>query len=538
MPAPKRQPTVKDTSGRTIPEMVIYKFEQLKAGRTNWDTYWQELAEYFIPNKDDVYGFRMSGEEKFNRLYDSTSVQALENLAASLHGMMTNPSSIWFALSTGDTAMDTDPDVAKYLEACTRVMIDTFNQSNFQEEIHEVYMDLGGIGTTVLDMEEDDEDDIRFRSRPIYSSYISENSKGIVDTLFRSEKMSLRNIKEKFGDQIFREKEDLARKLEKDPEQTEEVVFGIEPDKDRKGKFVGRWVSKTHKFLLNESSYHSWPFAVPRWTKINTEVYGRCPAMKCLPDVRMLNTVMRTTIRGLQKIVDPPLMIPDNGFLLPINTTPGGSNFYRTGMKDRIETFPVNARPDIGQDFCDSIRKRVETAFYSEQLQLIQQRDMTATEVMQRTDERLRFLGPILGRLNNELLKPIIDRTYDILLRRGKMPKPPGILKNKPDLRIVYTSQIAKAQRTGEANTLQKVIQVSLPVIQAQPDVMDNFNGDKIIRNNAALFGLPTDFLNDPKAVKQTREARAQAQRAAAAAAQENLNADTKQKNAAAGAVA
>jgi hypothetical protein len=538
MPAPKKQPTAKDQSGRTVPEMVLYRFEQLKAGRTNWDTYWQELAEYFIPNKDDVYGFRSGGEEKFNKLYDSTSVQALENLSASLHGMMTNPASVWFALSTGDTALDTDPEVAKYLETCTRIMIDTFNKSNFQEEIHEVYMDLGGIGTTVLDMEEDEVDDIRFRSRPIYSSYISENSKAVVDTLYRSEKMSLRNIKERFGDQIFKDKEDLNRKLEKDPEQTEEVVFGIEPDKERKGKFIGRWVSKTYKYLLDEAAYHSWPFAVPRWTKINTEVYGRCPAMKCLPDVRMLNAVMRTTIRGLQKVVDPPLMIPDNGFLLPINTTPGGSNFYRAGIKDRIEPFPTTARPDIGLDFVDNIRKRVEQAFYSDQLQLIQQRDMTATEVMQRTDERLRFLGPILGRLNNELLKPIIDRTFDILSRRGKFPKPPLALSRKPDLRIIYTSQIAKAQRTGEANTLQKVLQVSLPVVQAQPDVMDNFNGDKIVRYNASLFGLPTEFLNDPKDIKATRAARAKAQQDAMAAQQENIAADTKQKNAKAGAVA
>jgi len=241
---------------------------------------------------------------------------------------------------------------------------------------------------------------------------------------------------------------------------------------------------------------------------------------------------MRTTIRGLQKVVDPPLMIPDNGFLLPINTTPGGSNFYRTGMKDRIEPFPTTARPDIALDFVNNIRERVNQAFYSDQLQLIQQRDMTATEVMQRTDERLRFLGPILGRLNNELLRPIIDRTFEILTRRGKFPKPPQALAGNADLRIIYTSQIAKAQRTGESNTLNKVLQASAAVIQAQPDTMDNFNGDGIVRYNAAQFGLPTEFMNSQKDVAATREGRAKAQQAAAEAAQANQQADTNQKNA------
>lgn len=522
----------KDKEGLTVAQQLIKKYERHKAGRTNWEGYWQELSEYFVPNKDDVYGFRTQGDQKFNRLYDSTSVQSVENLSASLHGMMTNPSSVWFALSTGDTAMDMDEDVAKHLETCTRIMIDTLNRSNFQEEIHETYTDLAGIGTTVLDMEEDDEDDIRFRSRPIYSSFVAENARGVIDTLFRCESISLRNIESKHGDEVFKENYDLQNRLEKDPEQKEDVIFGIEPDPEKRGKFIARWVLKKHDWLLKESSYHSWPFAVPRWTKINTEVYGRCPAMKCLPDVKMLNAVMRTTIRGMQKVVDPPLMVPDNGFLLPLNTTPGGTNFYRAGTKDRIESFPVTARPDIGLDFVENIRERVREAFYSDQLQLIQQRDMTATEVMQRTDERLRFLGPILGRLNNELLRPIIDRTFDILTRRGKMPKPPAVLAKNPDLRIVYTSQIAKAQRTGEANTLNKVLQVSAPIIQAQPDTMDNFNGDGILRYNAALFGLPTEFLNSTKEVKATRQGRAEAQQAAMQAQQENMQADTAQKNA------
>jgi len=530
--ATKKPSNARNSQGLTVAQQHIQKFERHKASRMNWDTYWQELAEYFIPNKDDVYGFRMQGEQKHNKLYDSTSIQSLENLSASLHGMMTNPSSVWFALSTGDTATDMDEDVAKHLETCTRIMIDTLNKSNFQEEIHEVYTDLGGIGTTVLDMEEDDEDDIRFRSRPIYSSYIAENHKGVVDTLFRCEAMTLRNIVGKFGENAFEGLHDLQYRLEQDPEVKEDVVFGIEPDKDNKDKFLARWVLRKHEKILKESTYHSWPFAVPRWTKINTEVYGRCPAMKCLPDVKMLNAIMRTTIRGMQKVVDPPLMVPDNGFLLPLNTTPGGTNFYRSGTKDRIEPFPTTARPDIGLDFVNNIRERVEQAFYSDQLQLIQQRDMTATEVMQRTDERLRFLGPILGRLNNELLRPIIDRTFDILTRRGKFPKPPQLLAGKPDLRIIYTSQIAKAQRTGEANTLNKVLQVSGPILQAQPDVMDNFNGDAIIKYNAALFGLPTEFMNSKKSVEATRKGRAEAQAAAQQAAQENLGADTQMKQA------
>lgn len=517
-------------------QRIIKDYEMQKGKRQNWDSHWEELAAYFIPNKDDVYGFRNEGEKKHNRLYDSTSIHSLEMLSASLHGMLTNPASVWFGLSTGDTAMDMDPEITKYLQTCTRITIDTLNQSNFQEEIHETYLDLGGIGTTVLEIEEDEDVDVRFRSSPIYGSYIAENSKGVVDKIWRSYKMSLRNIKQKFGDEVFTSNDQLATAYMTDPEQQEEIIFSIYPHSDekkaKKGKFEACTVLRKHHFILEEKTFHSWPFAVPRWTKLNGEVYGRAPAMKCLPDVKMLNSVMKTTIRGMQKAVDPPLMVPDSGFLLPINTTPSGTNFYRTGMKDRIEPFPVAARPDIGLDFVENIRGRVRESFFWDQLQLINQRDMTATEVMQRTDERLRFLGPILGRLNNELLKPIIDRVFDILTRRGRFPKPPAVLKEKPALKIVYTSQIAKAQRTGEANVILKVLQACGPMLQVQPDMLDNINGDGVIQYAANIFGLPHEMLNTPKQVAATRKQRADSQQAAMQAQQENMQADTAMKQA------
>lgn len=518
---------MKKPANKTYGEKVVKDFDTRKSARTNWDTYWLELAEYFLPNKDDVYGFKIAGEKKGNTLYDSTPIHALEMLASSLHGMLTNPASVWFGLSTGSNVLDNDHEVKTYLQTCTKIMIETLNQSNFQEEIHETYLDLGGIGTTVLAIEEDDEDQIRFKSAPIYGSYIAENHKGVVDTLYREWDMSLRNIKGKFGDDVFTAHPELVEKMKKDPEQKEKIIYAIHPDEEKKGKFKACYVLHCKKFVLKEEMFHSFPFAVPRWTKLNAEEYGRAPAMKCLSDAKMLQAVMKVTIRGMQKVVDPPLMIPDNGFLLPINTTPGGSNFYRQGIKDRIEPFPVAARPDVGVDFLENIRSRINQAFFWDQLQLIQQRDMTATEVMQRTDERLRFLGPILGRLHNELLKPIIDRSYDILRRRGKFPKPPKQLAQSPDLKIVYTSQIAKAQRTGEANTLIKVIQACGPMLQVQPDMLDNINGDGVIRYLSNMFDLPSEMLNPEKAVAKTRQARAEQQQAMMQAQQEQMAAET-----------
>jgi hypothetical protein len=258
-------------------------------------------------------------------------------------------------------------------------------------------------------------------------------------------------------------------------------------------------------------------------------MYGRSPGMKALSDIKMLNAMMKTMIRVAQKVADPPLMVPDNGFLLPVKTVPGGTNIYRAGTKDRIEPLQTNARLDIGADLLEQTRMRVRQAFFIDQLQLQDGPQMTATEVNQRTEEQLRMMGPILGRLNNELLKPIIDRVYAILERKGKLPAAPDILKGK-NLEINYTSQIAKAQKAAGANTLVRVLQSVGPLIEMNPQTLDVINADEALRGHADIFDLPEEYLNGRKDVAQVREARAQQQQEAAQNEQDNVQADTAQK--------
>jgi hypothetical protein len=251
--------------------------------------------------------------------------------------------------------------------------------------------------------------------------------------------------------------------------------------------------------------------------------------MKALPDIKMLNKMMQTMIRAAQKAADPPMMVPDNGFLLPLKMTPGGTNIYRAGSKDKIEYLQSAARMEINHEMVEQARMRIRQAFFIDQLQLQDGPQMTATEVMQRTEEKLRTMGPILGRLNTELLRPIVDRVFDIMLRRGLFAPMPEALKGK-NLDIVYVSQISKAQRASEADTLTRVIQSVAPVAQMAPQMFDNLNSDMVLRYHAHIFGLAEDMLNDPEEVSKVREARAQQEQAMVQAQQENVQADTEQK--------
>ena len=222
-------------------------------------------------------------------------------------------------------------------------------------------------------------------------------------------------------------------------------------------------------------------------------------------------------------------MIPDNGFLLPVRTQPGGSNIYRAGSKDRIEPLITGGNVNISDTMTEQARQRIKSAFFIDQLQLQQGPQMTATEVMQRTEENLRMMGPILGRLNDELLKPIIDRVFGIMFRKGLFGEIPQALKGK-DLEIRYVSQISKAQRSGEADTFTRVIQSVAPILEMQPQMLENINGDAVLRYHADVFGLPEEMLRSKKEVEQSRQKAAQAQTAQMQNEQDNVQADTMQK--------
>jgi hypothetical protein len=138
---------------------------------------------------------------------------------------------------------------------------------------------------------------------------------------------------------------------------------------------------------------------------------------------------------------------------------------------------------------------------------------MTATEVMQRTEEKLRLMGPLLGRIQTELLGPLINRVYGLLERAGKFPERPAIMDEVP-LKIVYTSPIARAQEQVEANGLMRAIGILEPLMQYKPDVADIFNTDEMSRGIFDMFSVNPKYLNDEETVTSIRQGRADAEKA------------------------
>jgi hypothetical protein len=203
-------------------------------------------------------------------------------------------------------------------------------------------------------------------------------------------------------------------------------------------------------------------------------------------------------------------MVPDDGFMLPVRTTPGGLNFYRSGTRDRIEPLNIGANNPLGEMQLEQRRQAIRAAFYVDQLILGTGPQMTATEVVQRTEEKMRLLGPVLGRLQAELLQPLIGRCFAILSRQKAFAAAPPVLRDGK-INIEYVSPLAKAQRTGDVQGILQMIEFLMPLMQLDQGVADYLDMDGLAKHIIKVTGTPATVVRGEGEVSGIRENRAAA---------------------------
>jgi len=512
---------------------IIKRCEQLESYRAQWEQLWQDCTDYVNPRRGDFNATKARGSQhRYDKVFDSTAPLANENLAAGLHGHLTNTAEKWFSLRI--PGYEPNFTSRQWMQNTVDKMFDTvFNvpAAGFTTAIHELYLDLGSYGTAVMYVEDRPGKPILFRTFHLAECFVAENHEGMVDTLYRKYKMQARQIIQKYKDQL---PEKFIENGQKNPLQDFTIIHAVEPrDSYGYGKkaakdmeFSSCFVLVEEKILLEESGYNEFPYMVPRWSKTAGEVYGRSPAMTCMPDIKMVNEMMKTTIRAAQKATDPPLMVPDDGFMLPLRTIPGGLNYYRSGTPDKVEPLVGGSRPDVGLDFIETRREHILKTFHVDWLQLRDGPQMTATEVLQRQEERMRLLGPMVGRLQTEFLGPLVERVFSIMQRRSSLEPPPEDLANA-ELSIDYVSPVARAQKSQQVFNFYRFLEQMMPLANIKPEILDNINGDETFRWAHATLDAPTQTLVDKETMEQTRQQRAQQQEAMQAQANEQQQAET-----------
>lgn len=521
----------------SLADTVLARQQELAAERQTWEHAWTDIADFVLPRRASFTSQPEPGAArvKGGRVFDSTAIHANELLAAGLHGMLTNPAERWFSLKLTGGGDQDGADVTRWLEEVERRMQSVFSSptSRFAPAIHELYLDLGAFGTAAMFVGERLGEaghvapgGILFRTYHLAEIYPSEGAFGQVDTVYRRFSWSARQMVERWGQE--RVSEAVQRAVSANPEKTFEVVHGVFPRRERTGA-PGTWkpwasvyVEAASHHVLEDGGFDDFPYLVPRWAKVPGERFGRSPAWTMLPDIKMLNAMSKTVIKAAQKLVDPPLLVADDGVIQPVTTVPGGLNYggVDPGGRQLIQPLTTGARIDIGLDMMEQRRGAIRDAFFAALMQTPESPQRTATQVLQETEERMRLMSPVLGRLQSELLGPLVRRVFNLLKTAGQLPAPPlSVLGRRLD--VDYVSPIVRAQRASEMLGVTRTFEAVVPFAQMEPGVWDIFDLEALARRAADVNGVPAATLRSEAEVARRRaEREAEAVQAADALAQ------------------
>ena len=501
-------------------EYIKKRCANLESVRATWEDHWQEILDYVMPRKADVTFVRSKGEKRTEVLYDSTAITANNLLAASLQGTLTSASLPWFHLKLRDTETNQNRDVQLWLEDSAKRMYEIFNESNFNTEVHELYLDLVSIGTGAIFVEEGskgfDKEGIHFNCLHIAEYFIQENINGKVDTLYRKYKLTARQAIQEFGEENVGEK--ILESVKEKPDKEFNFIHAVEPTEDYE-RAVGKSNTKLpvhschvcteDKMVVRTGGYNEFPYLVPRWSKATGEIFGRSPSYNALPDIKTLNKAVEIGLKAWAKAIDPPLLVQDDGVIGRVRMTPAGITVVR--HDGAIKPLQIGSNWQITDMKENQLRTSIRQAYYSDQLQLQDGPQMTATEVQVRYELMQRLLGPTLGRFQSEFLNPLIERTFGIMLRAGALlPEPEVIQGQKID--VEYVGPLARSQRMEESVAIDRLYELAMNVVQVDPSIMDNINHDEAIRLRGDLLGVPKIILRARDEVEELREQRQQAQ--------------------------
>lgn len=539
LPYPMRTPQEKRDG-------YLARLSQLEVDRSTYDTHWSDLGRHILPRSARFFPSdrNRDGPERYGTILDNTATRALRVLSAGLMAGMTSPARPWFRLATQDPELRQSHGVRLYLDEVVERMQMVFSRSNVYRALQSTYEELGVFGTSAMLVLGDFETLIHCYPLTVGQFYLQQDYQGKIVTCYHKFERTVGEIVKEFSagpgspgwenisthvQQAF-----LSRSLET----TVELLHVIEPraDQERNLRSLRNtdmpWRScfleiggNDHK-ILRESGYRRMRVLAPRWQVTGGDVYGISPAMEALGDIRQLQQEQFRKSQSIDYQSKPPLQVPLSAAGRRGDFLPGGTSYYEPGAIIPFDqTSPhggvrtaFEVQLNTGELLLDiqDVRVRIEKAFYADLFLMLATRDpgrMTATEVLERQEEKLLMIGPVIERMTNELLEPLIDITFQEMLEVGALPPAPPELLGR-ELSVEFVSILAQAQRAVGITSTQQWMQDALAVGAVRPDVLDNVNFDAWLRRTANMRGVSDELLVDEQMVEKLRQARAEAEAA------------------------
>ena len=469
---------------------LLGRFEQARTRREYWETHWQDCYDYALPQRGGFDRINTPGDRRMEQIYDSTAMDAVDQLAASLLGNLTPPWTQWFGLKPGpDLPPEEAEALSPVLETAGQTIQAHLDRSNFSVEMHQSFLDLVVGGTATLFVEETDPGSFsafKFTSVPLTDVVLEEGENGFLDGVYRTMRLTFSQLKGRYP--LAEWPFDVTQQGEREPQFRFEVLESILPAGGMY-HYSALLLNHGQPIELYRGRFADTPAVAFRWIKSPGEVYGRSPVMKALPDIRTANKVVELILKNASIAVSGIWQADDDGVLNPANIdlTPG-SIIPKAVGSDGLRPLDMPGRFDVSQLVLDDLRARIRHALLVDKLGQIGGPRMTATEVLERSSEAALLLGATYGRLQSELLTPLVRRVFSILKQRGEIP---DIVLDGRYVTLEYRSPLARAQ--GQ-RSVQSTVSWITSVLGMGPEAALAVNLPQAARFIGESLGVP-DYL-------------------------------------------
>lgn len=504
------------------------RWSALQTERSSWISHWKEISTSILPRSGRFFTTDANdGTRKHNNIYDSTGTRALRVLGAGLMGGATSPARPWFRLATPNKELMKNTAVQVWLSQVSHILLDVFARSNTYRVLHAMYEELGAFGTAVAILVDDFETGIRLIPLTAGEYAIATDFNGDVKTLYRELQTTVGALVKEFGREMVSDSvKSLYDNGNLDAWVT--VIHVIEPRYDRDPNLKDQanmpWRSvyfeagTNQQEFLRDGGMNKFRVLAPRWAVSGGDIYGNSPAMEALGDIKQLQHEQLRKAEGIDYQTKPALQAPTSMKNSDHQRIPGGLTYVdsvgpNSGIRPQFET---TLRLDHLLADIQDVRNRINETFYTDLFLMLSGQNtsrMTATEVAERHEEKLLMLGPVLERLHNELLDPLVSMTFERMMEAGQLPPPPEELQGA-DLNVDFVSMLAQAQRAVSTNSVDRFVMNLGGIAAYKPEVLDKFDEDEWVDVYGDMLGIDPTLIRSDEDTAKIRENRAKQQAA------------------------
>lgn len=502
--------------------------------QSTWDGLFDELCDFFNPNRKGFLSEQRSGADRYQDIYGSPPEMNARALAAYISTNLRQPGNKWFKAKPKNAMLASSEMSRLWCDVVTEITYAELYhpEAEFEKQCAIADLDVVTLGTAVIKpgfFNKGGKRHLTFQVYHLKQVVLLADAYGRINGGYFFYEYTLRSLVDEWGEDALppqiRSKLDSGR-----PNMDEkiEVMNACIPNGEyqyfgssrQKWEFpyVSLWMVANTREVLEEKGYYEFPYVCPRWDTSTGETYGRSPAMVALRDARLLDAMTRSFIDSAELSLMPPLMGPVNAFRGGIDLRARGLSLYDlTGMPagtKPLEPIMLGSQPDKTYEFMLRLEERIGQAFYRDILELPRMGDgtMTATEINARLDQFLRQAAPVFARLEATYNAGLINRVFSILSREGYYPPAPEDLQGE-EIEFAYESPVKVARDRAEGGKIMEGLGMIAQVAQAAGpvkgmDVIDNIDFDVTTRMIGMKAGLPQALFKNLNQMLEERAAR------------------------------